>query len=281
MSQFGQEEEVRNWLYYSPREMENASPDEDSPSISYNASDQKWAQIEAPPKVFPFMSFSTNGGDRSNFRWLNLKEEDIMEEDTCLNLPSSRLHPKLLEEKKPRRNRVYSQKEFFESGSDEKPRRKKTATWLYTEIRRIKRTGGHISHIIEEIRQVLVDGITMEDRWEFWLSVAEIKVKMRKEPKVVERLARQECSSLDIIEKDAERTYLSSDNKDKLVWVLRACAVSSHGGGYTQGMNFIVSSLLENFTEDQTFWLVDALLNQFMLKGLFQDDLPLLNLFTF
>ena len=46
-------------------------------------------------------------------------------------------------------------------------------------------------------------------------------------------------------------------------------------------MNFVIASLLEIFTEDEAFWIFNSLLIDKKLKGMFEDSLPLLGLYTY
>lgn len=133
-------------------------------------------------------------------------------------------------------------------------------------------------------------------RWVSWLVLNNIPVK-RSENIIEFFLSKNIDKSLDkLIIKDIDRTFSSLNSnyfnefllKNSLYRILKAYAAVDPEIGYCQGINLITAFLLIvcNYNEKDVFYILISLLsntygNNFLVRGFFNDEFPLLKLFVF
>lgn len=86
------------------------------------------------------------------------------------------------------------------------------------------------------------------------------------------------------IAKDLNRTFpkhilfkdKQSLGQEQLFQVLRAYAIFNPEVGYCQGMGFLVALLLNYMPEEDAFYFLITLLENYNLKNLYKPNLPLL-----
>lgn len=69
--------------------------------------------------------------------------------------------------------------------------------------------------------------------------------------------------------------------QDQLLHVLRAYSLFNPEVGYCQGMGFIAGLLLNYMNEEDAFFMLVSLLDNYRMAGLFKDNLPLLSKYFF
>lgn len=133
-------------------------------------------------------------------------------------------------------------------------------------------------------------------RWVSWLVLNNIPVK-RSENIVDYYLSKNIDKSLDKqIIKDIDRTFSSLNSnyfnemmlKNSLYRILKAYAAVDSEIGYCQGLNLITAFLLIvcNYNEKDVFYILISLLsnsygNNFLIRGFFTEEFPLLKLYVF
>jgi len=144
-------------------------------------------------------------------------------------------------------------------------------------------------------RHKMVDGIPSKYRWSAWKACCHISEL--KDPGLYERLKQQEGGdeeAFTIIDRDVPRTFpehalfdlespFGKIGQGLLRNILRAFANYDKDIGYCQGMNFLVGFLLlvSGGDEENCFWMLVSLMNNFGLRGFFQNSFPLLKLFSY
>eukprot|EP01125_Pyxidicula_operculata_P016093 TRINITY_DN550_c0_g3_i1.p1 TRINITY_DN550_c0_g3~~TRINITY_DN550_c0_g3_i1.p1 ORF type:complete len:421 (-),score=69.69 TRINITY_DN550_c0_g3_i1:97-1359(-) len=84
------------------------------------------------------------------------------------------------------------------------------------------------------------------------------------------------------IRRDLPRTlpnhpfFQTDEGQLQLKNVLQAYSVKTPEIGYCQGMNFIVGILLLTVSEENAFWVLNAIMDEYEMKGFFGDDVQLL-----
>jgi hypothetical protein len=134
-----------------------------------------------------------------------------------------------------------------------------------------------------KIRKRTFKGIPDSVRGEAWKRLARSnQLKTEHEPGTYESLLQQESPCEEQISRDINRTFpchvLFHDQgglgQQVLYNVLKAYAVYNPNVGYCQGMGFIAGLLLMYMGEEDVFWLLVRLCQDYQLEPLFLPDLP-------
>jgi len=128
-------------------------------------------------------------------------------------------------------------------------------------------------------------GIPARCRWRAWKVF--LGVEALAEPGLFERLLLQDSRWRPLILVDAPRTFPSTTVFDEgyqrvLVRILHAYSVLRPEVGYCQGMNFIAGLLLlvSQCQEEESFFVLCALMDERRLSGFFKEQFPLLRVYT-
>lgn len=158
-------------------------------------------------------------------------------------------------------------------------------TDLFLELKNLKNSSKR-SDLLNKIVDKIIKGITRQDRKKFWVLICNLKSKLGNGE--FEQQLQKPWECLYVIEKDAERTLDDTKEFEKgtkgyenLISVLHAISVYKQDITYVQGMNFIVGSLLDTFTPEESFWIFQFLLNDYKLRKMYTDNMPLLHLFSY
>ena len=113
-------------------------------------------------------------------------------------------------------------------------------------------------HIKKKIEDLIVSGITSEQRLKYWIYKCDIEKAMNLSMLTYEECRRIKCEISHEMEKDLERTFGVEHNFNenirhiiRLQNVLKAFASKNPDIGYIQGLNFVVRNLLLMFSEEE------------------------------
>jgi len=159
------------------------------------------------------------------------------------------------------------------------------ATDLFLELKQLKDSSKK-SELLSMIVTQIAKGINRMDRRKFWKIFWSLEFKVGNGE--YKKCLKMPCPCLGVIEKDAERTFSETNIFEKgstgytdLVSVLHAMSVYKQEITYIQGMNFIAGSLLDTFTPEESFWIFQFLIDDYKLRKMYTDNMPLLCLFSY
>lgn len=184
-------------------------------TISSDSEEEEFGASGSKPQNLPSAKFLPDSLPHKALKAsLGFEDIEAFEEGAVHpRLPSSILSPKLMHSDKPnRRPKIYSCNEFPKDrfGEDHIQNRNTQSTHLLSTIkisdtgkamrrgekasnlyRRIKakcEKGQRVAPLIERVKQVLIKGITAEDRVEYWLLASDTRRKTQASPNIVQKL---------------------------------------------------------------------------------------------
>jgi hypothetical protein len=129
------------------------------------------------------------------------------------------------------------------------------------------------------IRKLIYNGIPSEFRGVLWYVFSGGADRAMKSPIRYSELRNKYSKKFrDLIELDLHRTFPNHnyfslfDGLDSLGRLLNAYALYNQGTGYCQGMNFIAGFLLLVMTEEEAFWTLSAIVEEY-LKDYFSETM--------
>ena len=143
---------------------------------------------------------------------------------------------------------------------------------------------------IASLIKLVIKGIPFDYRSELWKTFAQIDIIKQihcKRNNIInsfqyyDTLASNEGNNrfINSIMADINRNFVNhsffklSETKYKLKRILIALSNYNPLIGYCQGINFIVSLLLFHFNEENCFWMLISLINQFNLSSFYYNDM--------
>jgi len=139
-----------------------------------------------------------------------------------------------------------------------------------------------------QVAQLVRRGIPSEIRGEAWKVITGANLLKFKNQGVYELLLKKKSDVEEYLFRDIDRTFpghkffkKDGNGQQALFNVLKVFSLLDHDVGYCQGMSYLTGVLVTQLSEPDAFWVLTSLLKSYNFRGLFLNELPLLNLYLY